>query len=144
MKPVADAAMTSPIEAIEATLRSGAPLRRVLLDCYRPVDAQIEMFKRVNDPMWVAQQKSPRYGGHNCGVAIDLAIERNGRVLDMGSTFDAFNDVRNYDASKVNAVAHANRTLLRGVMVAAGFRLYDDERWHFSLPIEARAMNFLL
>jgi zinc D-Ala-D-Ala dipeptidase len=130
--------------AVQALLARDASLRLVVLDCYRPIDVQVEMFKRVNDPIWVAQPKPPRYGGHNRGVAIDLTIERNGKALDMGSTFDAFSHVSNYDAAKVNTIAHANRTLLRDVMVAAGFRPYDAEWWHFSLPVESRAMNFPL
>jgi zinc D-Ala-D-Ala dipeptidase len=77
-------------------------------------------------------------------VAIDLTIERNGVALDMGSAFDAFSDISNYDSKQVPAAAHANRTQLRELMVAAGFRPYDAEWWHFSLPIETRAMNFPL
>jgi D-alanyl-D-alanine dipeptidase len=135
----------------DALKRAGAMLvahdasaRLLILDCYRPINVQIEMFERVNDPVWVARPKPPRYGGHNRGVAIDLTIERNGTPLDMGGAFDAFSDVSNYDAKVVSAAAHANRTLLRDTMIAAGFRPYDAEWWHFSLPINTRAMNFPL
>jgi D-alanyl-D-alanine dipeptidase len=121
-----------------------ASARLLILDCYRPIDVQIDMFERVNDPVWVARPKPPRYGGHNRGVAIDLTIERDGAPLDMGGAFDAFSDISNYDAKVVSAAAHSNRTLLRDTMIAAGFRPYDAEWWHFSLPIDTRAMNFPL
>ena len=121
-----------------------ATFKLVVLDCYRPIDVQIDMFELVSDPVWVARPAPPRYGGHNRGVAIDLTIEHNGKPLDMGSAFDLFSDVSNYDASKVSAAQHANRTLLRDTMIAVGFRPYDAEWWHFSLPIDTRAMNFPL
>ncbi|MGL5004031.1 MAG: M15 family metallopeptidase, partial [Casimicrobium sp.] len=119
-------------------------LKLRVLDCYRPVDVQIEMFKRVSNPEWVAQPKPPRYGGHNRGVAIDVTIERDGRPLDMGSAFDSFNEISNYDAKNISDVAKANRKLLRETMIGVGLRPYDGEWWHFSLPIETRAMNFPL
>jgi zinc D-Ala-D-Ala dipeptidase len=121
-----------------------ASLRLSLLDCYRPVDVQIEMFKRVNDPVWVARPTPPRFGGHNRGIAVDLTLEKNGVALDMGAPFDAFSALSNYDDKVVSAAAHANRTLLRDTMIAAGFKPYDAEWWHFYLPVETRAMNFPL
>jgi D-alanyl-D-alanine dipeptidase len=114
-------------KAANALALSDPSARLVVLDCYRPIDVQIEMFKRVADPVWVAQPVPPRYGGHNRGVAIDLTIERNGKLLDMGSAFDAFNDVSNYDPKQVPGAAHANRTLLRELMISNGFRPYDAE-----------------
>lgn len=141
---LAPAAATAVQRAAAAIARSDPSLRLLLLDCYRPVDVQIEMFKRVNDPVWVARPTPPRFGGHNRGVAIDLTIERNGVMLDMGAPFDAFSALSNYDSKVVSATAHRNRTLLRDTMIAAGFKPYDAEWWHFYLPIETRAMNFPL
>lgn len=141
---LAPAAALALERAVAAIARTDPTLRLTLLDCYRPVDVQIEMFKRVNDPVWVARPTAPRFGGHNRGVAIDLTLERNGSMLDMGSPFDAFSTLSNYDSKVVGAAAHANRTLLRDTLIAAGFKPYDAEWWHFSLPIETRAMNFPL
>jgi zinc D-Ala-D-Ala dipeptidase len=133
------------LQKAASTLAQRDPsMKLVLHDCYRPIDVQIEMFERINNATWVARPKPPRYGGHNRGVAIDLTIERDGKPLDMGSEFDSFSDKSNYDASKVSAAAHANRMLLRQLMIDAGFRPYDAEWWHFSLPVETRAMNFPL
>jgi D-alanyl-D-alanine dipeptidase len=138
--PVAEGLM----RAAQSLAQRDPSARLLLLDCYRPIAVQIEMFERVSDPVWVARPEPPRYGGHNRGVAIDLTIERNGVAVNMGSAFDVFNDVSNYDPKVVNAEAHGNRTLLREAMIAAGFRPYDAEWWHFWLPMEARAMNFPL
>ncbi|TAG05329.1 MAG: hypothetical protein EAZ30_06980 [Betaproteobacteria bacterium] len=132
------------VQAADVLSRRDPTARLRVLDCYRPIDVQIEMFKRVADPVWVAQPKPPRYGGHNRGVAIDLTVERDGVPIDMGSAFDAFSAVSGYDPKLVSAAAHLNRTLLRDVFLATGFRPYDAEWWHFSLPIDTRAMNFPL
>ncbi len=128
-----------------AALQARDPaLRLRIYDCYRPVDVQIEMFERVGNPEWVAAPKAPRYGGHNRGIAIDFTIERDGVALDMGSSFDLFTEISNYDAKGLMPQAVANRKFLRDLMVGLGLRPYDGEWWHFSLPIETRAMNFPL
>ena len=138
-------AAASALQKAAAILAStDASLRLSLLDCYRPVDVQIAMFNRVNNPVWVARPTPPRFGGHNRGVAVDLTLERNGVALDMGAPFDAFSALSNYDDKVVSAAAHANRRLLRETMIAAGFKPYDAEWWHFYLPLDSRAMNFPL
>lgn len=131
-------------EAAAALQARDASLSLRVLDCYRPVDVQVEMFKRVGNPEWVAAPKAPRFGGHNRGIAIDLTLEKDGVALDMGSAFDLFTEVSNYDAKGLSPSAQANRKLLRELMIGLGMRPYDSEWWHFSLPIETRAMNFPL
>ncbi len=133
------------LRAAAASLHARDPsLRLRVLDCYRPVNVQIEMFERVSNPEWVAAPKAPRYGGHNRGIAMDVTIERDGVALDMGSAFDLFTDISNYDAKGLSIEATANRKLLRDLMVTQGLRPYDGEWWHFSLPIDTRAMDFAL
>ncbi|MEO7278425.1 MAG: M15 family metallopeptidase [Casimicrobium sp.] len=127
-----------------AAVRTDRGLSLKLLDCYRPVAVQIEMFKQVNDPVWVARPAAPRFGGHNRGIAVDLTLERDGLPLDMGGSFDAFSAVSQYDYPAVSATAKRNRTLLREIMIAAGFKTYDAEWWHFYVPGETRAMGFPL
>lgn len=141
---LAPAAAVALQRAALSIARIDSSLRLAVLDCYRPVNVQIEMFKRVNDPVWVARPTAPKFGGHNRGVAIDLSIERSGVMLDMGAPFDAFSAQSNFDSTVVSAAARGNRTLLRNAMIAAGFRPYDAEWWHFSYPGETRAMNFPL
>ncbi len=138
-----DAALALERAIVEA-VRTDPSLRLKLLDCYRPVAVQIEMFKQVNDPVWVARPVAPRFGGHNRGIAIDLTLERAGQPLDMGGSFDAFSAVSQYDYPAISATAKRNRTLLREIMIAAGFKAYDAEWWHFYVPVETRAMGFPL
>jgi zinc D-Ala-D-Ala dipeptidase len=130
--------------AAQALTARDATAKLVILDCYRPIYVQKRMFALVNDPVWVAQPKGPRYGGHNRAVAIDLTIEKNGVPLDMGSPFDAFDDRSEHNSPKVSEAARANRAMLRELMIGNGFRPYDAEWWHFSLPIETPALNFPL
>lgn len=130
--------------AAAALAARDATAKLVILDCYRPIYVQERMFSLVNDPVWVAQPKGPRYGGHNRAVAIDLTIEKNGVLLDMGSPFDAFDDRSEHNSPKVSDAARANRAMLRELMIGNGFRPYDAEWWHFSLPIETPALNYPL
>jgi D-alanyl-D-alanine dipeptidase len=130
--------------AAKTLVARDASMRLVVLDCYRPIYVQERMYSLVANPEWVAQPKPPRYGGHNRAVAIDLTIEKNGVQLDMGSPFDAFDDRSEHNSSKVSEVARANRAMLRELMIQSGFRPYDAEWWHFSLPIETPALNFPL
>jgi zinc D-Ala-D-Ala dipeptidase len=116
-------------------------LSLLLLDCYRPVSVQFQMYRLVPGTQWVAAPKPPRYGGHNRGIALDLSLEKNGVPLDMGSGYDSFTDASNYDPTKVNATAHRNRTLLRQLMIEVGLRPYDVEWWHFSMPIDTPPLN---
>jgi D-alanyl-D-alanine dipeptidase len=114
-----------------------------VLDCYRPIYVQERMYALVADPKWVARPKPPRYGGHNRAVAIDLTLEKNGVELDMGTPFDAFDEKSEWhdDGRGITAQQQANRRLLRELMIGAGFRPYDGEWWHFSLPIDTPALN---
>jgi D-alanyl-D-alanine dipeptidase len=145
LAPAAAAKLAAAAKSLNA--RDPA-LRLRVWDCYRPIDVQIEMFQRVANPEWVAEPKPPRYGGHNRGVAVDVTIERDGVALDMGSAFDLFTKVSNYDAKGISPAAAANRKLLRDLMIEAGLRPYDGEWWHFSLPAaeqaDLKALNFPL
>lgn len=95
-----------------------------LLDCYRPAYVSKIMFDKVPDPIWVAPKSS-----HNKGGAVDLTLsiieEGEPKQIDMGSPFDLFSSKSNYSPSNIN------HTILRKVMVEAGFSPYDAEWWHF-------------
>jgi D-alanyl-D-alanine dipeptidase len=132
--------------AAKAIVAQDSAMRLVVLDCYRPIYVQERMFALVANPEWVAQPKPPRYGGHNRAVAVDLTIEKNGVALDMGSPFDAFDERSNYreDGRGISPEQQRNRNTLRALMIGAGFRPYDGEWWHFSLPIETQALNMPL
>ena len=56
----------------------------------------------------------------------------------MGSPFDYFGEISNYDQSgkNVNSEQQFNRTLLRLLMIKSGFDTLDTEWWHFTLKNE--------
>jgi len=109
----------------------------IIYDAYRPVRATEAMWtwaghtgnRWLFDDGWVVRRSR-----HNTGIAVDLSLTGpDGRVLDMGSPFDAFVEA----SFTVNAEGRAarNRQLLRTLMVEAGFRPLDQEWWHFEWPL---------
>ncbi|MAW14982.1 MAG: peptidase M15 [Flavobacteriaceae bacterium] len=76
--------------------------------------------------------------GHSRGSTVDLTLiylgeEKKGEELDMGSSWDFFGDISNYDSQKINEIQKLNRKLLRDVMISNGFIPYEKEWWHFTL-----------
>ncbi len=79
--------------------------------------------------------------GHSRGSTLDLTIARilpDGSVeeLDMGSPWDFFGPVSHPSSREVSDDARVNRMLLRMQMLAAGFKPYEAEWWHFTLADE--------
>jgi zinc D-Ala-D-Ala dipeptidase len=115
-----------------------------MLDCYRPISVQKKMFEKVANPVWVAAPTPPKFGGHNRGVAVDVTLQDTaGKELDMGSLFDEFSS-RSVAAANVGTTANANRALLSEVFSAAGLKPYAQEWWHFSLDLDAPALDIPL
>ena len=76
----------------------------------------------------VTPAKVPETGDCRTGTA----PEEN--LIDMGTRFDCF-DVKSWYAAKGPTTAQAgNRKRLRDAMIAAGFKPYAREWWHFSYP----------
>jgi zinc D-Ala-D-Ala dipeptidase len=116
--------------------RSGYGLK--VWDGYRPVRATLGMVawcERNQRTDLLDQGYIARRSRHNQGVAIDLTVVglKNGRELDMGTTFDNFTD-RAHTAN-ATGVAAANRAILGDAMRRAGFVNYVDEWWHFSFEV---------
>ena len=71
---------------------------------------------------------------HTRGIAIDLTLINNqNEELDMGTPFDDFTAASHHGAVGLNAQIHANRYLLLGIMMSAGWDLYLNEWWHYQL-----------
>lgn len=87
---------------------------------------------------------------HSRGSTADLTIVQllpPYEALDMGSGFDFFGPESwpEYDALKPQQ--HANRLLLRTLMIKQGFAPYDKEWWHFTFknePFPETYFNFVV
>lgn len=127
----ADAA---PLLARAAELARPLGLRLKLLDAFRPTEAQEALWAFDPNPDFLAD---PRRGStHSMGAAIDLTLVENagGRVLDMGTAFDAFTPLSHHGNQDIPAEAQRNRALLMGIMTTAGWDFYRHEWWHYQLP----------
>lgn len=116
-------------------------LRLKIFDAFRPSEAQWVMWNHTPDPEFLAD---PRGGSpHSRGVAVDLTlIDRDGRELEMGTSFDAFTPRSRHGNTSVSPTAQRNRHLLLGLMSAAGWDFYKNEWWHYQL-FDARSYPLL-
>lgn len=112
----------------------------LVLDALRP--------QRVQQLLWDALQGTdlqiylaePARGSiHSFGMALDITVcDTQGRELDMGTGFDDLTQ-RSHPALEEQLLASgdltathvANRDLLRGAMLAAGYVGIPTEWWHF-------------
>ena len=75
---------------------------------------------------------------HSTGAVFDCTlVDEAGREVDMGSPVDENSDRSNPDyfaavSEASGQQAHINRTLLKDVLEAEGFRRHFSEWWHFS------------
>ena len=115
----------------------------VVLDAARPVTVQKEMWNNSNlsETDRSRYLASPSVGSlHSYGAAVDVTIaDGNGTYLDMGTEFDAFDElsftIHEKSFSKEGKLSQkqlANRQLLRMVMKKAGFSPIETEWWHFN------------
>lgn len=103
-----------------------------IYDCYRPLDVQKKMWKKMPRPGYVGNP----YGNgsiHNRGAAVDMTLETlEGCHVEMGSEYDHFGKaahIDNYDFSKEIL---DNRKLFFDGMRKFGFSPIRTEWWHFS------------
>jgi len=123
---------------------------------YYPAVPKAELFKRG----YIAHRS-----GHSRGSTIDLTLiplgalplgppaadsdgdcrtdfrTRTGAAapdgsLDMGTTFDCFDERSHTDSPDISPAARRNRALLRAAMERQGFVNYPKEWWHFTLANE--------
>ena len=125
-----------------------------IYDAYRPQQA-VDHFMRwanvISDTLMkqeyypnVAKEEVFQLGyiasrsGHTRGSSVDLTIVdvKTGEELDMGSAWDFFGTPSHPDYPNLNKQQRANRSLLRNLMLEAGFNPYEKEWWHFTLSDE--------
>ena len=125
-----------------------------IFDAYRPqeaVDYFITWSKQLNDTLMKTQYypkvaKSNLFksgyialkSGHSRGSTIDLTIVdiKTGKELDMGSAYDFFGIQSHPRYQNISDTHKKNRMLLRKIMLANGFKPYENEWWHFTLKQE--------
>ncbi len=112
---------------------AAACLRLRLLDAFRPAAVQRALWTIRPDPEFVAD---PEIGSdHTRGIAVDLTLtDRDGRLLDMGTEFDAALTESHHGPVCISEEAHRNRLLLAGLMSVGGFAINPFEWWHYALP----------
>ncbi len=142
--------------ALAAVQRRLAALGRGLkvYDCYRPVRAvadfaawardlddqatKPEFYPNVEKDQLFALGYIAERSGHSRGSTVDVTLVdlATGAELDMGTPYDLF-DPRSWPSdTSVSPEAQANRSALRDVMIAHGFRPLREEWWHFTLESE--------
>lgn len=112
---------------------AAANFRLRVLDAFRPAAVQEMLWAVRPDPEFIAD---PKIGSdHTRGIAVDLTLtDRDGRVLDMGTDFDAALKESHHGPVLISEEAHRNRLLLAGLMTIAGFVINPFEWWHYALP----------
>lgn len=130
-------------------------LRLKIFDCYRPARAVQHFVEWAADPD-DQRQKAAFYpdldkielmgvyiapvSGHSRGATIDLTLAHceNGacRELDMGTTYDFFDELAHTDNPRASDEERMNRDRLRTAMEQQGFRNYELEWWHYTLSPE--------
>jgi D-alanyl-D-alanine dipeptidase len=107
-------------------------LKLRIYDAFRPQEAQELLWSHTPDPNFLAD---PAKGSpHSRGVAIDLTlVSASGLILDMGTAFDQFSPLSHHGSTEISSQAQANRYLLLGIMMTAGFDFYRNEWWHYQL-----------
>ena len=104
----------------------------LIWDAFRPVSAQFKLWEVCPDPAYVANPEKG-YSSHSRGNTVDITlVTLDGEPVEMPSDFDDFTAMADRDYSDVSEEAAANARLLEETMMAAGFKPYSAEWWHYS------------
>lgn len=103
-----------------------------ILDGYRPLSVQREMWKILPDSRFVA---NPATGSrHNRGAAVDVTlVTRSKEPVKMPTEFDDFSAASHVDA-RTSKEAASHRAILQSAMKRRGFLPLTTEWWHFDSP----------
>lgn len=118
------------LKNVQAELKkSGLGLK--IFDGYRPYSVTVKFFDIASDKNFVA---NPKDGSrHNRGCAMDLTLInlKTGKDLAMPTPYDSFAAAASADYKDLPEDVIKNRDLLIQVMERNGFRVLDNEWWHF-------------
>jgi D-alanyl-D-alanine dipeptidase len=105
-----------------------------IYDAYRPYSVTEKMWEPIKDDRYVADPK--KGSGHNRGIAVDLTIiDLKTKIeLPMGTGYDNFSDTAHQTFTALPQNILQNRNLLKDLTQKYGFKLFETEWWHYSLP----------
>ena len=102
-----------------------------IYDAYRPLQAQKILWDFCPDKNFITP---PNIGSpHSRGIAIDLTLMKNNKIIDMGTSFDYLYEKSYHGYTKLSVTAQKNRLLLLGIMTVSGWDFYKNEWWHYQL-----------
>jgi D-alanyl-D-alanine dipeptidase len=113
-------------------------LKIKIWDGYRPFEVQAFMAEKHPDFVERGFVSHPLEGvaTHVRGIAVDLTlVDSQNQELEMGSEFDEMSDKSHHDSKNISNLAVKNRNILIEIMLKAGFQKYQEEWWHYHLPI---------
>ncbi len=124
--------------AAEALVRAHRRLEKLgygllIFDGYRPWSVT-KMFWEATPPHFRVFVADPEQGSrHNRGCAVDLTLydRKSGKAVEMVGGYDEMSDRSYPDYIGGTSLQRWHRDLLRRVMEAEGFTVYEAEWWHF-------------
>jgi zinc D-Ala-D-Ala dipeptidase len=124
--------------AAEAVVAASADLKKegyglLVHDAYRPWYVT-KIFWDATPPDKHEFVADPAAGSkHNRGCAVDITLYdlKSGKAVTMPSLYDEMSERANPGYTGGTAAERSRRDLLRRVMEAHGFTVYEHEWWHF-------------
>ena len=125
----------APAEALVRVNRKLKPLGYGLLvhDGYRPWYVTKVFWDATPQDKKLFVADPSKGSRHNRGAAVDITLYelKNGRPVEMVSTYDETTDRAYPNYPGGTSLQRWHRDLLRSVMEAEGFTVYEAEWWHF-------------
>jgi D-alanyl-D-alanine dipeptidase len=119
--------LVEPLNRVQQQLQ-GKGYQLFLVDAYRPLSVQRQIFDLIKDPKYVAD---PTMSRHPRGTAVDVGLaDLDGTVLSMQSHFSDFSPA-SAAAAPVGSPILERREALQTAFLDNGFEIYDPEWWHF-------------
>lgn len=146
------------LREVQSELPDG--MRLIVFDGYRSASVQDALFRQFENelrrlrPEWSESEivkETERYvalpsedatkpSPHSTGGAVDIAIIRDGNMIEFGTPFDhgsersALRYFENEERVRTESdrMARQHRRLLYGVMRRAGFQGFEHEWWHYN------------